>query len=125
MIDTSLLIDYFRKSKKEDTLLFQHVLAGRKIFVSAITEFEILNGAKVAHRDFWEKMRGFLEVLPFDSGAARQSAEIVQEVKKIRKSIDKPDLFIAATAIENDLVFDTLNRKDFEHIKSLVMFKLI
>jgi tRNA(fMet)-specific endonuclease VapC len=57
MVDTSVLIEYFRKSKKEETRLFQHAASGTKIFVSAITEFEILNGAKASHRAFWEQLR--------------------------------------------------------------------
>ena len=66
-------------------------------------------------------MRGFIDVLPFDSGAAQRSAEIVAQLKKKRRSIDAPDLFIAATAIEHGLPFDTLNTKDFEHIEALVL----
>ncbi len=123
MVDTSLLIDYFRKPQKEKTKLFHHAEAGRKVYVSAITEFEILNGAKAAHRTFWNQMREFIEVLPFNSGAARRSAEIVSELKVKRKSIEKPDLFIAATAIEFGLPFDTHNIKHFENIDSLVLYQ--
>ena len=47
------------------------------------------------------------------------TAKIVQQLKAKRKSIDKPDLFIAATAVTNDLTLETSNRKHFEHIDSL------
>lgn len=121
MIDTSLLIEYYRKAKKGETRLYQHAVAGKKLVVSAISEYEILNGAKPQHIEFWGMMRGFIDVLPFDSGAAQRSAEIVSQLKKNRRSIDAPDLFIAATAIEHGLPFDTLNTKDFEHIEALVL----
>jgi predicted nucleic acid-binding protein len=58
-------------------------------------------------------------VLDFDSKAARQAADIVSQLKTRRKTIDKPDLFIAATAIINGLTLDTLNIKHFTHIEGL------
>jgi len=58
-------------------------------------------------------------VLDFDSKVARQAADIVAQLKTKRKTIDKPDLFIAATAVINGLVLDTLNIKHFIHIDSL------
>ena len=58
-------------------------------------------------------------VLDFDTKAARQAAEIVQQLKIKRKSIDKPDLFIAATAVVHGLTLDTANRKHFIYIDSL------
>ncbi len=69
--------------------------------------------------DFWNNMlKGFI-VLDFDSSSARQAAKIVQQLKRKRKSIDKPDLFIAATAIVHGLTLDTANRAHFEHIENL------
>jgi len=58
-------------------------------------------------------------ILDFDSKAARQSAAIVKQLKNKRKSIDKPDLFIAATAIVHGLMLDTSNKKHFELIENL------
>ncbi len=58
-------------------------------------------------------------ILDFDSKAARHATQIIKQLKTKRKSIDKPDLFIAATAVVNDLVLDTRNKKHFIHIDSL------
>jgi len=55
-------------------------------------------------------------VLDFDSKAARQAVVITEKLKAKRKTIDKPDLFIAATSIANGLTFDTLNIKHFTNI---------
>ncbi len=54
MIDTSLLIEYFRKTDKHNAKLVTHFKNYNHIFISSITEFEILNGAKQAQLDFWE-----------------------------------------------------------------------
>ena len=58
-------------------------------------------------------------ILDFDSKAARQAADIVAQLKIKRKTIDKPDLFIAATAVVHGLPLDTLKTKHFIHIDSL------
>lgn len=58
-------------------------------------------------------------ILDFDSKAARQAASFVKQLKTKRKSIDKPDLFIAATAIIHGLTLDTTNRKHFINIDDL------
>jgi tRNA(fMet)-specific endonuclease VapC len=58
-------------------------------------------------------------VLDFNRIAAREATQIASDLKAKRKTIDKPDLFIAATAITNDLLFDTFNLKHFIHIEKL------
>lgn len=124
LIDTSILIDYFRKTDKTKSRLVQHFQTFGTLYISAITEFEIYNGATDLHREFWDKMLQRMQVLDFDRLAARESARIVTDLKKKRKSIDKPDLFIAATAIVHDLHFDTLNLKHFTHIDKLKLLKI-
>jgi predicted nucleic acid-binding protein len=121
MVDTSLLIDYFRKTDKQKARLVSHFKNYGKLYISSITEFEVINGAKPSHIEFWNGMLPMFVVLDFDSKAARQAAVITSQLKAKRKSIDKPDLFIAATAVSNGLTFDTLNVKHFIHIDSLLM----
>jgi predicted nucleic acid-binding protein len=121
MVDTSLLIDYFRKTDKNNARLVTHFKNYRQLYISSITEFEVLNGAKQSHLDFWDGMLTRFTVLYFDSKAARQAAAITEQLKSKRKTIDKPDLFIAATAVSHGLYFDTLNIKHFAHIDKLLM----
>lgn len=119
MIDTSILIDYFRKSNKANSRLIAHFRQYNQLYISSITEFEVYNGATEAHKQFWKGMLQGLTILDFDGKAARQAAAIVGQLKAKRKTIDKPDLFIAATAIVHGLTFDTLNIKHFIHIDNL------
>jgi len=121
MVDTSLLIDYFRKTDKNNARLVTHFKNYGHLYISSITEFEVLNGAKQVHLDFWEGMLPRFTVLDFDSKAARQAAAITEQLKLKRKTIDKPDLFIAATAVAHGLHFDTLNTKHFTHIDKLIL----
>jgi hypothetical protein len=121
MIDTSVLIEYFRKTDKNKTTLVQFSLEFNHIYISSITEFEIFNGATPNQIQFWNELISKLTVLDFDSQAARVAATVVNNLKKKRKSIDKPDLFIASTALVHKMSLATLNKKDFEVIDSLIV----
>ncbi len=119
MVDSTILIDYFRKTDKNNSRLVSHFKEYDRLYISSVTEFEVINGAKPAHLDFWNQMLPRFTILDFDSKAARQAAEVVGQLKTKRKSIDKPDLFIAATAVAHGLTLDTINKKHFVHIDSL------
>jgi tRNA(fMet)-specific endonuclease VapC len=119
MVDSTLLIDYFRKTDKVNARLVAHFRMYNQLYISSVTEFEVVNGATEAHLQFWNGMLTRFTVLDFDSRAARQAAAIVAGLKTKRKSIDKPDLFIAATAIVHGLTLDTLNIKHFVDINNL------
>jgi predicted nucleic acid-binding protein len=119
MVDSSILIDYFRKTDKSKSRLISHFKNYGTLYISSITEFEVINGATTQHLAFWDGMLARFTILDFDTFAARKAAEIVASLKPKRKTIDKPDLFIAATAIVNGLDFDTLNRKHFIDVEGL------
>ncbi len=121
MIDTSVLIDYFRKKNKENTRFIEDFNRFERIYISSITEFEIYTGVKELNREFWESMLSQVTVLDFDGKCARKAAEIVAALKEKRKTLDKPDLFIAATALVYDLPLDTLNTKHFDKVDGLIL----
>ncbi len=121
MIDTTLLIDYFRKTDKSKSRLVQLSERFDQLAISTVTEFEVYSGATVTQLTFWNELLSEIIVLPFDSQAAHIAVEIQRDLKKLRKSIEKADLFIAATAVANRLTLDTLNRKHFDNIKQLAL----
>lgn len=122
MVDTNILIDYFRKTEKEKSLLIDHIIKFHPLYISSITEFEVLVGAAGEQLERWSYILQTFIILEFDSATAQKAAEITQGLKKKRKNIDKADLFIAATAIVYGLTLDTANRKHFEHIEDLSLF---
>ncbi|MBS1574720.1 MAG: type II toxin-antitoxin system VapC family toxin [Bacteroidetes bacterium] len=124
MVDSTILIEYFRKSDKTNSKLVSHFRNYEKLYISSVTEFEVVNGATEAHLQYWDGMLTHFTILDFDSKAARQAADIVAHLKMKRKTIDKPDLFIAATAVVNGLVLDTLNTKHFSHIDKLLLLTI-
>ena len=119
MVDSTILIDYFRKTDKANSKLVSHFRNYEHLYISSVTEFEVVNGATEQYLKFWDGMLARFTILDFDSNAARQAARIVTQLKTKRKTIDKPDLFIAATAVVNNLTLDTLNIKHFTHIENL------
>lgn len=119
LVDTSILIDLFRKTDKANTTLITLVRQGYTFCISAVTEFEIYTGAALGQIDFWNNFLQVTQVLPFDKAAAKAAVEINADLKRKRKQIAIPDLFIAATAIANNLSFATLNKKHFDRIDKL------
>ena len=119
LVDTSILIDLFRKTDKSNSVLVSLVKNGYQFSITAITEYEIYTGATLNQLDFWDKFLEKIEVIPFDKQAARFAVEINKELKKKRKLIDKADLFIASIALAKDLPLATLNKSHFERITEL------
>lgn len=119
LADTSILIDYFRKTEKSNSTLISLYDKGYDFCISAITEYEIYSGTVQGQINFWENLLKETKVLPFDQAVVKVAVDINSSLKRKRKQIDLADLFIAATAITNDLPFATLNKKHFERIDEL------
>lgn len=119
MVDTSLLLDHFRKTNRELTKLYRHIDHYDLLVISAVTEYEVLVGATATQLAFWTELLSEFQILPFDSQTVQTAIDIKRSLKRKRKSIETANLFIAATAVANNLAFDTLNRKHFEQIEQL------
>jgi tRNA(fMet)-specific endonuclease VapC len=119
LVDTSILIDYFRKKDKEKCVLVTLVKQDYNYCISSVTEYEIYRGALLGQISFWDNLLQKVQVLSFDKTASRVAVDINAELKRKRKQIEIPDLFIAATAIANNLHLATLNRKHFDRIDNL------
>lgn len=119
LTDTSILIDYFRKTDKDNSVLISLFDQGYDFTISAITHYEIYSGTTVNQLTFWKNLLQRTKVLALDEIVAQTAVNISNELKRKRKQIEIADLFIAATAITNNLPFATLNRKHFDRIETL------
>jgi len=122
LVDTSLLIEHFRKKKKEDSYLFR-ISKDYILSLSVISEFEMLVGTKQHQMSDVKQIIEYFDILMYDSKVAEISASIAIELKAKNKLIDFKDIFIAATAISNNLILATLNYKHFELIPKLEILK--
>lgn len=119
LVDTSILIDFFRQTKKENTKLVALVREDYTFYISAITAYEIYSGSTEKQLEFWNNLLEKIQVLPFNETAVKSAVEINFKLNRKRKQIDIADLFIAATAIANNMPIATLNINHFERIDGL------
>ncbi len=118
LIDTSVVVDHFRKKKKQMSLLYE-LSKENTLFLSAISKFEFLVGAKHSQIRQTETIIQGFHILPFSSTVADVASDIAKKLKSKNKIIEFRDIFIAATAIANDMPLSTLNVKHFERIDGL------
>jgi predicted nucleic acid-binding protein len=118
-LDTSVLIDYYRKKDKSTTLFYKLTEQYTVFAVSAITEYELYIGNSEEQNEFWNNFFLKITILPFDTESVKQSIAIYKQLKIKNKLIDIPDIMIAGTVLKNGLPFATLNRKHFERIGEL------
>ncbi len=119
LVDTSILIDYYRKTDKEKSAWIALVRQEYSFAISAITKYEIYSGATPNQLTFWDNVLQAISIIPFDEMTVDTAVIINRALKKKRKQLDLADLFIAATAVVHGLSFATLNRKHFDRIDTL------
>ena len=56
IVDTTILIEYFRKTDKANSKLVSHFKQYENVYISSVTEFEVINGATEKHLQFWNGM---------------------------------------------------------------------
>jgi predicted nucleic acid-binding protein len=117
-IDTSLLIDYYRKKNKDKTKLVE--LSKRyKFSISVITKLEILVGITDEQKNYWESIFNKINIIPLNEAEIEKASEIIRQLKKQNKIIELSDILIAATSIVNNLELSTFNKKHFDRIDEL------
>lgn len=123
-LDTSILIDFYRKRIKEKSAFYKLTKVYNLFAVSIITEYEIMIGAKAEEIDFWKDFFERVTILPFDKTASDIAIEITKELKKKNNLIEIPDIFIGATALARKIKIATLNIKHFDRITNLNLVAL-
>jgi tRNA(fMet)-specific endonuclease VapC len=121
-IDTSILIDYFRKKNKNKTL-FVSLSRKYRFAISVITKFEILTGSNPEQSGFWNLLFKQITILPLLEKDIELASAIFKKLTSQNKIIGLKDILIASTALANDLKLSTLNLKDFERIEELMIIK--
>ncbi|MBZ5858377.1 type II toxin-antitoxin system VapC family toxin [Flavihumibacter profundi] len=123
LVDTSILIDFYRKTNKANSAWMALVRQEYEFAISVISKFEIYSGATTSQLTFWDSVLQRITVFPFDEKTVDKAVDINKELKRKRKQIDIPDLFIAATAVQFQIPPATLNWKHFARIDGLVVIE--
>jgi len=119
LVDSCLFIEHLRAKDKANTTLADVLHRDYELFTSTVVEYEIELGMTALHQELWSSLSEDLTILPFDSRMALMACKIKHGLKAKGVQIELADLFIAATALVNDLPVATINQKHFERIDGL------
>ena len=119
LLDTSVFIDYFRKTNKHNTLLTQVLTTNERIAISVVTHFEILICNTEKQNSFWELILENITILDYNYQLNQQAVDTQKQLIKLNKRLAFQDLLIGATAIYYNYPLATLNEKHFKSIKGL------
>lgn len=125
LVDTSILIDFLRKERKDKTIFWQ-LREQSPCAISSVTLFELLIGAKTEQRQ--QDIRILCKtigILSFDIACAEVAARIFRELKAQNELIEFRDIFIGATERLHQLELATLNTKHFERIERIRLRPLL
>lgn len=122
-IDTSILIDYYRKKRKEKSEFYK-LSEKYKFAISAITKFEIICGANQDQVAFWDSLLGKFEFIPINNNEIDIAVAIYKDLLQKNKIIGIKDILIASSALSLNLKMATLNLKDFKRITNLELIEL-
>lgn len=117
-LDTSILIDYFRKKDKSKTKLVQ-LSEYYSFAVSVIVKFEILTGINNNQKQFWESLFDKFKILQLSEMDVEIAASIFRSLIKQNRIIGLKDILISSSAISNNLPIATFNIKEYERIEKL------
>ena len=126
LLDTNILSNLMVKSPSDHLLEKMNSIPVGDQFTSSITLGELLYGAlKKGSERLLDQVRtqvtGKLPILPFDSDAASQYAEIRVELERRGFPVDEPDLMIAGIALARNLTVVTDNVRHFVRIPGLAV----
>lgn len=119
LLDSSILIDVFRKKNKQNTVFYQLANLEESFSISSITYYEVGVRNKKSNDEFWSNLYNNLTVIPFDQECSKTAIDIYLDLRKGNKLIDLADLLIGATALTHSFPLSTLNRKHFERINGI------
>lgn len=123
LADTSILIDYYRKTDKSKTIWLKLAEEGYNFAISVITKYEISTGVTQQQITFWDSIFSQVQIIDLDEACINHAVTINQQLKKKRKQINIADLFIAATAKAYDLPLATLNFRHFQRVDSIILIE--
>jgi tRNA(fMet)-specific endonuclease VapC len=121
LIETTLIIEYLRTRHRAIITRFEKAIAKfDECFLSVITVYEVEFGAARAGRiSDLTGVLPYVDVLPIDETVAEQAAKIHANLVALNQEIGVKDIFIAATAIVNELPILTYNIEHFQRVPGL------
>jgi len=120
LYDTNIYINFLSGILKEDYLFSYDFLSENDILISSIVRMEFLSHPNIKPQDesfFRELIRQF-KIIPIDFMIEDEAIQIRKQYK-----LKLPDAIIAATAIFEDATLVTYDKKDFQRVKELKLYR--
>ena len=124
LIDTSILIDYFRKQNKEKTILYHLFSKEEDLAISVITKYELMFGSNQQQDLFWIALLQKVHIISLDESIIDETVRIKKELKTKNQEIGLADMLIAATAKFHQLRLATLNINHFKRVNQLQILEI-
>lgn len=112
LLDSDVIINYFAKNQ-EASAVIEQIGQLEAPGVSALTVIEVKIGVKYAQVAKVDKFFNALKIFPVTEETAKLAIEFIRSFAKLGKVLHLVDACIAATAISNDLILVTNNKKDY------------
>jgi len=117
IVDTDIVIDFLRR--QSDTLL--QVATHYQCNLTAISLFELQIGAIRSEQQaqrFTDILKYF-SILPFDTSAAQQAAQLGHHLQQTGQIIGLPDTLIAGICLSQNKPLLTRNTRHYERVSGL------
>jgi tRNA(fMet)-specific endonuclease VapC len=118
-LDTSVLIAYL-KGREPSASAVEKTIKERICYVTALTVYELLFGVARAKKEIGEEaLLGMMTILPFSDAAARQAANLHDDLIRQNQDIGVKDVLIAAICLEHGMSLLTINQNHFSRVPGL------
>ena len=128
LVDTNVISELSKKNSNTKIQTWFTSLSLEDIYISAISEGEILYGiARLSNDQHKERLQRWFEAFMtewFSGGGLAIDDKVVQAWATLRaatRTLPVLDSLLAATALANDMVLVTRNTRDFADIEGLVV----
>lgn len=123
LVDTDIII-YWLKDKYPQIKKKIEKIEECRIFISSITVAELYFGAYNSSKlddnlKLISELISEINILNFDPKSGEHFGKLKSALKNKGKMLNDSDLFIAATAISNNMILVTNNEKHFQRIENL------
>ena len=125
VVDTSIFVDYIRSKKGILPELMK--LASKKqttLYVASVVILELWAGLSMNDDDIYKKVKRLVKVAKVIN-LTGQLAESSGELRRKKEVIGNMDAVVAATALYLGAELATNNKKHFEKVPGLKLFKLL
>jgi len=113
LLDSDIIIDYLAKRESTVALIEKIIQLDELPAVSVLTEIEVKVGLKDNQIPKINKFFDALTIIPVTNDIAQLAIEFIRSFSKKGKVLHLVDTCIAATALSNNLILITNNKKDY------------